>query len=133
MIVKKTSINTPSIFDKIERYNMILVDDLSKFFQTKDYGEGVKEINYVEVLVPGEIGDESPPKIVYDQQKKTISCVIQPEYKKAVRVNIKRYGLFIAECYIDMSTQFSELNIKGFNSEKYTEDLKYFFKLNKLL
>jgi hypothetical protein len=133
MMVVKHSVNSPRLYEKIERYDPILIEGLTKYFQMKNYGEGVKEISYVEILVPDELGEDDSPKIVFSQEKKIISCIIQPEYKRVVRININKYGLLIAECYLRISAQFSELKVKDFDVVRYVEDLKDFFKQNNLL
>ena len=114
MEVVKLSTNTPQVFEKVARYKRVFVDELSRYFEIKDYGRGVKKITYMEFLLPANLkGDATRKEMVYDEEKKAITCIVLPEYKNVVKININKFGLYIAEYYLSISAQFVELRIKN--------------------
>jgi len=134
MEIVKLSVNTPGVFEKVERYKAFFVDELPNYFEMKDYGEGVKKITYIEFLLPDDLKDDASMKhSIYDEEKKSISCTIEPQYQQAVRININKFGLFIAEYYLRESAQLTQLRIRKFDVTRYVEDLEKFFRIKNLM
>lgn len=134
MKVSRLSVNSPRVFEKYESLDLVFGERFPLYFKEKNYGQAVEEIQYLEILVPDEMPeDPTLKKIVYEKEKKTITCVIQPLYKKVVKISLKKYGNFIANCYLDATETFSLLNVSDFDLQKFKKDLLQFFTAEALI
>lgn len=118
------------IKEKIIFWAPVFLTAMGEYFLELNYGENVKEILYREFCLKEGYNERL---LYYGPKRKIVDCAIVLEYKMVLRMDNDEYGKYLAKLYIDRSKQFTELNIKDFNVRKYVEDLREFFKTNKLL
>ena len=102
---------------------------IGKYFSNRSYGEKVQEILYREICLRDGYNDKF---LYYGPRKKIVDCAIVLDYETVLKMGNDEYGKYLATLYVERSSQFLELKVKDFDVEKYVQDLKRFFRTNKL-
>ncbi len=97
------------------------------FFYNKSYGEDVEKILYrVFCLKEGYNGKT----LYYGKKRMIIDCAVIEDYNSALKMSYKEYGEYTSDLIVQRTSEFSKLNLPGFNNESYIKDLISFFNDN---
>jgi hypothetical protein len=127
MQVWKTGSHSVGMQEKNIYTAPILVTKLMDFFYNKSYGEDVEKILYrVFCLKEGYNGKT----LYYGKKRMIIDCAVIEDYNSALKMSYKEYGEYTSDLIVQRTSEFSKLNLPGFNNESYIKDLISFFNDN---
>ncbi len=124
-----TRVSSKYVDDKIYP---LFHDQISKFFENKDFGEGVKEIMYFQRCLAKEHHHPITAIYTYSKTIKKIQCVVELHYESALEMEIPEFRNYVVERYLSETAKFSGYKIKDFDHEGYLKELELFFNNQKM-
>ncbi len=108
----------------------LFVHKITEYFKSRSYGNGVQEIFYIEVCEKPIFKNTFGKILNFNPEIKRIEVGLDLSYDIAVHLNNKQFSRYLANKYIERSSDIIELAVNDFRLDEYIHDLEAFFKMN---